>query len=332
MTGRRPATERPAAPPTSLLTEDEGQALLARADHDDLGVRRPGQLLRGLDPPPGEHRGREGGVERVVVVLEAACLDAEALGLLPGDGQAEDVLGVDLLLGHLGFDGVRDPLGQRDALDRNGVDVHEAGLEVRLRHHADALLDRPLGRVDLLGFVLSEHGPDDRPHLRANHDVHVVGPDALVQERQGVRLKVVARRVLHLHGEAVHGQDVDGVGDSLLADVVEVHPVDRQDDVHAFAVHGVDLRAATQPPPQHAELAGGDRDHRAIEEEDDREAQEGHGEDEVDRLAPGEGTCAVPGAGRCSSRFHSPIPVTSRAASGSLAASTESAGGDRCMD
>jgi hypothetical protein len=55
-----------------------------------------------------------------------------------------------------------------------------------------------------------------------------------------------------------------------------------------LAVNRVDLGAAAQEPPQHAEFAGMDRDYDPVKEEDRKETEQEQEQDDVRRVAPDE--------------------------------------------
>jgi len=94
-----------------------------------------------------------------------------------------------------------------------------------------------------------------------------------MQQWKSIFFEEIAHRISNAYCEAVYRQDIDSVVELLLAHVVNVHFIDWQDKVHAFAVYGLDLSATSNAAPQHAEFAGIDGDYNPVEEENYQERQ-----------------------------------------------------------
>ena len=115
---------------------------------------------------------------------------------------------------------------------------------------------------------------------------HVVGPDGLMQLRDGVVLEpepdVDRRRQI----DAVLGDGVVGVGRGLQPQVIEEQLVPRQQHAHALVLQQarVELRAAAEPLPQNSDMAGRHR-HDHVRRDQEADQRRHHQIDDDDRQA-----------------------------------------------
>ena len=140
--------------------------------------------------------------------------------------------------------------------------------------------------VNVLGFILAEQRPDDRPNFGQYHYVHKVRSDALMQKGQGVPVEVISCGILYSDGEAIKGQNIYRISNLLLADIVFVHPVEGQDRMQSLAVDCIQHGSRAQASPQDAEFSGVYRDNDSIEKEHEQQAEEQANRDEREGVLP----------------------------------------------
>src|SRR5580704_12881910 len=245
---------RAPAPHCSSLAENQRQAVLAVADHDDFAVRTLGEIFRGLDSLPLQQLWTDSLRYYLLEVADALSFDAFALGFLSFFLQLE-VHGQGVLLGLLfgldrGLQSQRELyVAQQNAFHQDSTGPQDAGHLIvdLLGHHFS------LTRVERVGSVGRRRFADGGSQVGFDQHRFVAGADFLKYVRGFFRIKMVDQRSIEIHDQAFAGGDAGGFLDLLGADGQLVVGLEGTDDVHAL---GQDFSGDTAEEGEHADVTG----------------------------------------------------------------------------